>query len=128
MSLWWRSGGKSAILTAKRSWATARRAKDMHIDRVYQGAMRKLDTFQRILKDFEIPPEEIAFMGDDLIDIPVLKRVGLAACVPEAVGEVKDVAHYIAQKPGGRGAVRELTDMLLKEQGKWQGVIEKYYK
>jgi len=90
--------------------------------------MRKLDTFQRILRDFKIPPEEIAFMGDDLIDIPVLKRVGLAACVPEAVSEVKALAHYIAQKPGGRGAVRELTDMLLKEQGKWQGVTAKYCK
>lgn len=126
MSLWWRSGGKSAILSAKESRTILRRVKDMHITKVYQSAENKLDTFRAILKDFAIEPREAAFIGDDLLDIPVLKTAGLAVAVQDAAAEVKDAAHYITQKPGGKGAVRETVEMILKAQGKWGPLISEY--
>ena len=82
---------------------------------------------RKILRKFKVKKEQICFMGDDLIDIPILKRVGLAITVPNAMREVKDVAHHITDKEGGRGAVREVCEMLLKAQGKWENVTRKYF-
>jgi 3-deoxy-D-manno-octulosonate 8-phosphate phosphatase (KDO 8-P phosphatase) len=127
LALFSRVGLKSAILTAKKSKIVSKRAKDIHIDRVYQNAFKKSEVFNKILADFKVSPGEVCFIGDDVIDIPVLRRVGLAVCVPNAVPEVKNEAHYITKKKGGRGAVREVIDMILKNQGKWDGVMKRYY-
>jgi len=127
LALFSRAGLKSAILTAKKSKIISKRAKDIHIDRVYQSAFKKSEAFRKILDDFKVSPEEVCFIGDDVIDIPVLKRVGLAVSVPNAVPEVKDEAHYITKKKGGHGAVREVIDMILKVQDKWNGVMKRYY-
>lgn len=121
------AGLKSAILTAKKSKVVARRAKDMHIDKVYQNAHRKSEVFKKILNDFKVSPEEVCFIGDDVIDISVLKKVGFAICAPNAVSEVKNEVHYITKREGGRGAVREVIDMILKTQGKWDEAIKEYY-
>lgn len=126
LALFSRAGLKSAILTAKKSRMVLKRAKDMHIDKVYQNALRKLEVFERILIDFKVSPDEVCFIGDDVIDIPVLKRVGFAVSVPNAVPEAKSVAHYITKREGGRGAVREIIDMILKTQGKWDEVMQRY--
>lgn len=127
LSLWSRAGLKSAILTARKSRIVSRRSKDIHIDKVYQNAFRKLEVFERILNDFKVSSEEVCFIGDDVIDMPVLRRVGLAVCVPNAVPEVKSEVHYITKRKGGRGAVREVTDMILKAQGKWNKLMQRYY-
>ncbi len=127
LSLWSRAGLKSAILTARKSKVVSKRSKVIHIDRIYQNAVRKLEVFERILSDFKVSPEEICYIGDDVIDIPVLKRVGFAVCVPNSVPVVKDVVHYITKKEGGRGAVREVIDMILKTQGKWSELMKRYY-
>ena len=87
LSLWYRSGLKSAILTAKKSKIVARRSKVMHIDRVYQNAFRKGDVFKKILDDFKVTADAVCFIGDDVVDMPVLKRVGFAVSVPNAVPE-----------------------------------------
>jgi 3-deoxy-D-manno-octulosonate 8-phosphate phosphatase (KDO 8-P phosphatase) len=113
------AGIKSVIITAKKSRIVKLRARDMKVAKAYQGYIDKLVAFEMILKEFKVAPDEVCFIGDDLIDVPVLKRVGFAAAVPNAAPEVRSAAHYVTAKPGGRGAVRELCDMILKAQDKW---------
>lgn len=121
-----RSGVKSAIMTAKRSRIVTRRAKDFNVKYVYQNCHDKLNTFQRLTKRLRLKTDEVCFMGDDVIDIPVLKRVGFAVTVPNAVDEAKEASHHITTKTGGRGAVREVCDLIIKTQGKWPDVMQPY--
>ena len=123
-----RAGIKTFIITAKKSRIVKLRAKDMDVTRAYQGYHDKLIPFNDILKRFGLKPDEICFIGDDIIDIPVLKRVGFGVAVPNAVDEVKQTAHHTTQKSGGRGAVREICDLILKSQGKWDLVTSQYFK
>ena len=121
-----KAGLKCAIITAKSSKIVKIRAKQLRIDKVYENHY-KIKSFNDIQKRFKVTPEEIAFLGDDIIDIPILKRVGLAVCVPDAAFEAKSVAHYITKKPGGSGAIRELSEMILKSQNKWESVTKRYF-
>ena len=123
-----RAGIKSAIITAKKSRIVKLRARDMKVARAYQGFIDKLIPYNKILRRFKVRPEEICFIGDDLIDIPVLKRVGFAVAVPNAMDEVKAASHYVTSKMGGRGAVREICDLILKSQEKWDLAASKYLK
>jgi len=123
-----RAGIKSVIITAKKSRIVKLRARDMNVAKAYQGHHDKLIPFNRALRKFRVKPEEVCFIGDDLIDLPILKRVGFAVAVPNAVEEVKEHAHHITSKAGGHGAVRELCDLLLKSQGKWDLATAKYFK
>lgn len=123
-----RAGIKSLIITAKKSKIVKMRAKDMRVAKAYQGHIDKVKPFNHALRKFRVIPEEVCFIGDDLIDIPVLKRVGLAVAVPNAMDEVKEQAHYVTAKSGGRGAVREVCDLILKAQGKWDLATAKYFK
>lgn len=123
-----KAGIKSIIITAKRSRIVKARAKDLKIAKTYNGYIDKLKALKKAMRKFRVTHDEICFIGDDLIDIPVLKRVGLAVSVPNAVDEVKETAHYITSRPGGRGAVREICDLLLKAQGKWETATAVYYK
>ena len=122
------AGIKSIIITAKKSRIVNLRGRDLKVAKTYAGFMDKAIPFKKILKKFRAKPEETCFIGDDLIDLPVLKRVGLAVSVPNAVEEVKKEAHYITQKAGGRGAVREVCDLILKSQNKWDLATSKYLK
>lgn len=117
---------KVALLTAKKSKIIVKRAKDLNIRYVYQNATNKLDIYQNILKKVFIADEEICFMGDELIDIPVLKRVGLAVTVPKAPEEVRQCVHYITKKDGGEGAVREVVEVILRSQGLWDALVKMY--
>ncbi len=128
ISLLNKAGIKSVIITAKKSRIVKIRAKDLRVAKAYQGFIDKLKPFNKILKRFKVKPEEVCFIGDDLIDIPVLKRVGFSVAVPNAVEEVKNQAHYITQKMGGRGAVREVCDLILKSQNKWDLATSRYFK
>ncbi len=123
-----RAGIKSIIITAKKSRIVKLRARDLKVAKAYQGFTDKLVPFKKILKCFKVRPDEICFIGDDLIDLPVLKRVGFAVAVPNAMEEVKKCAHHITSKMGGRGAVREICDLILKSQDKWEFVASKYFK
>ena len=123
-----RAGIKSVIITAKKSRIVTLRGRDMKVTKTYQGFMDKLIPFNKILRRFKVAPEAICFIGDDLIDMPILKRVGFAVAVPNAVEEVRDAAHYITSKTGGRGAVREVCDMVLKAQDKWGLATSRYFK
>ena len=123
-----RAGIKSVIITAKKSRIVRMRARDLKVAKVYQGFHDKLAAFNKLLKRFKVRPEEVCFVGDDLVDIPVLKRAGFAVAVPNAIEEVKNHAHYITTKIGGRGAVREACDLILKSQGAWDKVTAQYFK
>ncbi len=123
-----RVGIKTFIITAKKSRIVKLRARDMKVTRAYQGHHDKLVPFNHILKRYRLKPDEICFVGDDIIDIPVLKRAGFAVAVPNGVDEVKDAAHHITHKSGGRGAVREVCDLILKSQGKWDEATSRYFK
>ena len=121
LTLWWKAGLKSAIVTAKKSRIVSRRAKVCHITKVFMNAKDKGAVYERLLKIFKVPDEEVCFVGDDLIDIPIMKRAGLAVAVPYSRPEVKELANYTTKAQGGRGAVRELIELILKAQNRWPG-------
>ena len=119
-----RAGGlRTGVITGRESAAMARRAKEAEIEFVYQGRGEKLPAYLEILHEAKMKDEEVAYVGDDLPDLPVLSRVGLAFAVENAVPEVKRAAHYVTKAAGGNGAVREVVELLLKSQGKWAAVL-----
>lgn len=120
-----RAGIETVIITAKKSKVARLRAKDLGIRWVYEN-YSKLKVFNKVLKKFRITKEEVCFIGDDLIDIPILKNTGLSVTVPQAVQEVKAVASYITKANAGCGAVREICELILKSQGKWDEVVRRY--
>ncbi len=123
-----RAGIPAVIVTAKASRVVKRRAKDMKIAGLYQNSNDKLKVYNKVLKKFKLRDEEVCFVADELIDLPVIKRVGFAVSVPNAIREIKENSHYITNTEGGRGAVREAIELILKSQNKWEGLLERYYK
>ncbi len=118
-----RAGFKTAIITARSSRVVTIRAEDLEISKVYQDASPKINAYKELLNDFNLKDEEVCFMGDDLVDIPILKKVGFAVGVPNAVAEVKKNVHYVTKKNGGYGAVREVIELILKTQGMWESIL-----
>ncbi len=125
-SLLRRAGIPVIIISGKKSRINDRRAKELEVTQIFQKAINKLEVYEKILKKYKISPEETLYIGDDLIDLPVLRRAGFAAAVANAVSEVKEIAHYVTERAGGRGAVREVIDLLLKSQGRWDEVTARY--
>ena len=126
MVFWSRAGLRSAIITARRSRLLKRRAKEMRVQYLRQKALVKLPAYETMLKRWKLTDEQVCVVGDDLMELPLLRRAGLAVAVPNAVEDVKAIAHYVTQRPGGRGAVREVIDALLKAQGLWEQVTARY--
>ena len=127
LKLLMRSGIEVILLTGRESKVVLHRARDLGIEHVYQKALKKIEVYKTILADRGLEDKDVGFVGDDLIDLPVLRKVGFAAAVPDAVPEVKEIVDYITTKKGGEGAVREICELLLKAQNKWEAVTEKYY-
>lgn len=123
---WRRVGLKSAVITARRSRLLKRRAKEISVDVVAQGCLLKLPMYERLLKKFRVSQEQVCVIGDDVMELPMLRRAGLAIAVPNAVEDVKRVSHYITQRPGGRGAVREVVELILHAKGLWDHVMQRY--
>ncbi len=123
---WNRVGLKSAIITARTSRLLKRRAKELRIDFLAQGRLLKLPTYEQLLKRLRVTDEQVCAIGDDLMELPILRRVGLAVAVPNAVEEVKQICHYTTRRPGGRGAVREVVDLILKAKGLWDTILQRY--
>ncbi len=123
-----RGGIEVGIVSGRRSQVVTNRAAELGIDRVFQGSLDKLTPYQEILADTGLDDSQVAFMGDDIIDIPVLSRVGFAAAPADAVEEVLPYAHFVTKNRGGWGAVREVCDLLLKAQGTWETVTARYYR
>jgi len=121
-----RAGLKTAILSGRSAEAVVRRARELGIRYVFQGAKVKLEGLARIVKRSGVPPERICFVGDDLPDVPVLRAVGVGVAVADARPEVKRVAHWVTPSPGGRGAVRDVAERILRAQRRWSAVLAGY--
>jgi 3-deoxy-D-manno-octulosonate 8-phosphate phosphatase (KDO 8-P phosphatase) len=121
-----RYGIEIVILTGRTSQVVEHRARDLGITEVYQGALNKKEVFQQILNKHHIGPEVVAYMGDDIVDIPVLKQVGFSASVADALEIVKQCVDCITVQPGGRGAVREICELILQAQGNWPELAARY--
>ncbi|HEY0405064.1 MAG TPA: HAD hydrolase family protein [Pyrinomonadaceae bacterium] len=121
-----RAGLSSGIISGRTSSAVERRARDLGIRYVRQGTWDKIVEFEETIAEAGVDDSETAFIGDDVTDIPLMQRVGLAVAVADATEETRAVAHYVTQLPGGFGAVREVTDLILKAQGRWAELMRKY--
>ena len=121
-----RAGLPVGIISARSSGATAHRAAQLAVRIVEQGVKSKLTTFEQIARDAKVSDEEIAYMGDDLLDLPVLARVGLSAAPADAACEVRDRVDWVSSVGGGRGAARELIEFVLRAQQKWDDVLRQY--
>jgi 3-deoxy-D-manno-octulosonate 8-phosphate phosphatase (KDO 8-P phosphatase) len=119
---------KTALISGRASETITRRAQELGIELVFQKVWNKLEVYENILADSKLTHEHVAYIGDDVIDIPLLRRVGLAVAVADAVDEVKAAAHWITQRPGGQGAVREVIELILRAQGHWDTLLERYTK
>lgn len=128
LKLLMRAGIGIALITGRKSKVVLHRARDLGIKNVYQRVTNKIEVYEKILKGEKLKDENVGFVGDDLVDIPVLKRVGFSAAVGDAIPEVREVADYVASKKGGEGAVREICELLLKVQNKWEEITERYQK
>lgn len=117
------AGLRTGLITGRESAAVARRAREVEMDFVYQKRAEKLGAYEEILRQASVRDEEVAYIADDLPDLPVLARVGLAVAVSNAVPEVKKAAHVVTSRSGGAGAVREVIELVLKAQGKWAAAI-----
>jgi 3-deoxy-D-manno-octulosonate 8-phosphate phosphatase (KDO 8-P phosphatase) len=122
-----RLGGlKTGIITKRISETVALRARDLKLNHVYQGIADKLSVFREILRKENLRADQVAYVGDDVIDLPIMRNCGLAIAVRNAREEVKDESHYITDHEGGRGAVRDAVEFVLRSQGKLEAAIAEY--
>jgi 3-deoxy-D-manno-octulosonate 8-phosphate phosphatase (KDO 8-P phosphatase) len=126
LAVWRRAGKRVALITGRQSRIVEVRAAELGIAAVFQGVVQKLEPYRRFLTEAGLRHEEVCVVGDDLPDLPLLHNCGLAVAVADACAEVRADAHYVTQAPGGRGAVREVIELILRCQGQWQDVVERY--
>ena len=126
LEIFHRAGLKSGVISGRVSSALDRRAQKLGMSYVRQGCVEKEQAFAEILADAGLTNAEVAFAGDDLNDIPLMRKSGLALAVADAAVETRAAAHYITQAHGGRGAVREMVELILKAQGRWDDLVRHY--
>ncbi|MCU0913366.1 MAG: HAD-IIIA family hydrolase [Planctomycetes bacterium] len=124
--MWQRAGLKVAWLSGRHSLATIRRAEELQVPYVLQDCHVKLPALQKLLEEIGVPAGRVAYVGDDVMDLPVIRHVGFGAAVANAVDEVKAQADYVTTRAGGDGAVREVIEYILKGSGRWQSLMERY--
>jgi len=123
ISVWHRAGFKSGIISGRASSAVERRARELKMDYVHQYSKGKLIALDEIIASANVSLAECCFIGDDLGDIGVMRRVGFAVAVADAADDTKAAAHYITKLSGGAGAVREVVELILKAQGRWDELV-----
>jgi 3-deoxy-D-manno-octulosonate 8-phosphate phosphatase (KDO 8-P phosphatase) len=119
------AGLRTGLITGRESAATSRRARELDMEFVYQHSAEKIVAYRKLLERPGLRESEIAYVGDDLPDLPILARVGLAVAVANAVPEVKRQAHYVTRASGGHGAVREVVELILRSKGQWASLFRK---
>lgn len=122
---WHRCGGISGFVSGRRGGMVQKRAADLRVQEVHLGHLDKLPVFEDILRRNDLLPEQVAYVGDDLVDLPVMAVAGFSVTVPNARLEVRERAHYITETRGGDGALREVIEILLQAQGKWDDLVRK---
>jgi 3-deoxy-D-manno-octulosonate 8-phosphate phosphatase (KDO 8-P phosphatase) len=123
LALWRKLGRPAAILSGRKAEAVEHRARELGIAPVIQGVGDKGEPFRGLIRDLGIEAKQVCYVGDDLADLPVLLAAGLAACPSDAATEVREAAHLVLGTPGGRGAVREVVEVILKHQGLWDDLV-----
>ena len=126
LALWRKLGRRTAILSGRWAPLVDRRAAELGIAPVIQGTPEKGAPFRNLLQELGLDARQVCYVGDDLADLPVLRAVGLAACPADAAAEVRRAVHLVADAPGGRGAVREVVEAILRSQGQWDGLVARY--
>ena len=119
-------GVEVGIITARKSLALERRIKDLSLSHVYQGVRHKVRAYEEIIESMKITDSEVAYMGDDWLDLPLITRVGLSVAVADAMPEVRELADFVTEMGGGRGAVREVCDLIIKAQGQKESLLTSY--
>jgi 3-deoxy-D-manno-octulosonate 8-phosphate phosphatase (KDO 8-P phosphatase) len=120
------AGIKTGLITRRNSDTVALRARDLKLEHVHQGTQDKLKVFREILVNEGLNASEVAFVGDDVIDLPVMRNCGFSVAVANARREVKEESHYVTPHAGGDGALRDMIEFILKAQGKWKQAVETY--
>jgi len=123
-----RAGLQTGIISGRTSSAVARRARELGVEFIRQGELDKIKVFEELLAQASVAESEVAFVGDDLADIPIMQRSEFAVAVADAAEETRSVAHYVTQARGGLGAVREVVEIILKAQGRWSEITRRYLK
>jgi 3-deoxy-D-manno-octulosonate 8-phosphate phosphatase (KDO 8-P phosphatase) len=126
LKLWQLAGKRAAVITGRTSPVVEIRAAELGMSPVVQGATDKLPAFCALLAGAGLTPEQTAYLGDDVPDLPVLLNCGLACAVADACAEVRTAAHYVTRTPGGRGAIREVIELILRCQGHWQPLVDRF--
>ena len=126
MKMLQQTGVKIAVITARTSNVVIHRMKSLGIKHIYQGQLEKLPAFEKILTELDLSPEQAAYVGDDVIDLPVLQQVGLAITVADAHPLVKQYAHWQTPQCGGRGAARDVCELIMQAQGTLEEQLHKY--
>jgi 3-deoxy-D-manno-octulosonate 8-phosphate phosphatase (KDO 8-P phosphatase) len=124
--LWHRAGLKVALLSGRVSPPTRRRAEQLQIQYVYEDCHYKLPVFEKLVQQLGLSPDKTAFIGDDLPDLPVIRYAGFGVAVANAVAQIKQHADYVTTRAGGKGAVREVIEYILKRSGKWDDLMKRY--
>ena len=127
LRIWQRQGFKTAIITGRQCVAVEHRAKQLEIDHVYQRAHNKLVALEQLVGASGVPLDQMAYIGDDVMDIPVVRRVGFGVAVGDAVTALRDRADYVTDKGGGQGAVQELIEHMLSAMGLLDAALERYW-
>jgi 3-deoxy-D-manno-octulosonate 8-phosphate phosphatase (KDO 8-P phosphatase) len=123
-----RGGLLFGIVSGRDSKVVSDRAEELYITEVHQGIFDKIERYREILERFQLPPESVCYIGDDLVDVPVLREVGLAVAPANGEQSVRDLVHWVTPSGGGDGAVRDTVDLLLRAKGKWESVTDRYFK
>ena len=116
---------RTGCITGRQSSALLRRAREMNMEFIYMKQPLKMPAYEEILRKAGVPDSSVAYIGDDLPDLPIMRRAGLAVAVGNAVPEVKKAAHYVTKARAGHGAIRETVELILKSKGIWEAVIDK---
>jgi 3-deoxy-D-manno-octulosonate 8-phosphate phosphatase (KDO 8-P phosphatase) len=119
------AGIRTGCITGRQSSALLRRAHEMSMEFIYMKQPLKMPAYEEILEKARVPESAVAYVGDDLPDLPVMRRAGLAVAVGDAVSEVKKAAHYTTKASAGHGAIREVVELILKSKGIWEAMIDK---
>ena len=126
IKLWMRAGFHFGIITARTSHIVKVRARELGVELVRQGFEEKLPVARELIRDLDLSPEQVCFIGDDLTDIPVIRSVGLGIAVADAAQEVRKAANHVTKTCGGCGAVREVAETILKAKNRWENSIQRY--
>jgi YrbI family 3-deoxy-D-manno-octulosonate 8-phosphate phosphatase len=126
MKYWKRAGGLLGMISGRNSPAVVRRAEELGVDAVQLGAKDKIAAYEKMLAELGVESAATCVVGDDLTDLPLVRECGLGVAAADAVDELKEAADYVTKTPGGKGCVREVVELILRNSGKWDGILARY--